>query len=296
MRAGLPAQRGRQPFGGARRGRPRPPRRSHAAARRDGRVRADGGSRLGLLRRCGSRPWDSGSSSSHHGRVLVHQRVLRVARRAAGLRRLGRLGQSRLGIRRRSRRLPPPRSPTRTSTMSGTGREGPIPIRRHPPKEMNRAQAAFLDGAVASGHRYVEDHNRPGAVGAGPTPRNVRDGMRMSTAVTYLAQARSRANLTIRPDTVVATRRVLGNARHRGPPPRRIPHRSRPGGARRGNLRQPHDPCPLGHRPGRGTPSTRHRPGRGSARASDRISPTTRWSPSTFRLDRLRAQVASRLT
>ena len=69
---------------------------------------------------------------------------------------------------------------------------------------MNRVQAAFLDGAIASGHRYVEDHNRPGAVGAGPTPRNVRDGMRMSTAVTYLARARSRANLTIRPDTMVA--------------------------------------------------------------------------------------------
>ena len=84
------------------------------------------------------------------------------------------------------------------------GSGGLIPIRRHPRSEMNRAQAAVLDGAVASGHRYVEDHNRPGVVGAGPTPRNARDGMRMSTAVTYLARARSRANLTIRPDTVAA--------------------------------------------------------------------------------------------
>jgi len=84
------------------------------------------------------------------------------------------------------------------------GTDGLIPIRRHPPSEMNRAQAAFLEGAVALGHRYVEDHNRPGAVGAGPTPRNARDGRRMSTAVTYLALARSRENLTIRPDTVVA--------------------------------------------------------------------------------------------
>jgi choline dehydrogenase len=61
-----------------------------------------------------------------------------------------------------------------------------------------------LDGAVASGHGYVDDHNRPGAVGAGPTPRNVRDGVRMSTALTYLASARSRPNLTICADTVVA--------------------------------------------------------------------------------------------
>jgi choline dehydrogenase-like flavoprotein len=84
------------------------------------------------------------------------------------------------------------------------GADGPIPIRRDPRTEMNRVQAAFLDGAVALGHRCVDDHNRPGAIGAGPTPRNVRDGMRMSTAVTYLAMARSRMNLTIRPDTTVA--------------------------------------------------------------------------------------------
>jgi choline dehydrogenase len=84
------------------------------------------------------------------------------------------------------------------------GAGGPVPIRRYSRDELNAVQAAFLDGAVAVGHPRVEDHNRPGAVGAGPTPRNVRDGTRMSTAMTYLAQARSRENLTIRPDTVVA--------------------------------------------------------------------------------------------
>lgn len=84
------------------------------------------------------------------------------------------------------------------------GSDGLIPIHRYPRAELNPVQAAFVDGAVALGHPFVEDHNRPDAVGVGPTPRNVRDGMRMSTAVTYLAQARSRANLTIRPDSVVA--------------------------------------------------------------------------------------------
>jgi choline dehydrogenase len=88
--------------------------------------------------------------------------------------------------------------------------DGFIPIRRHPPSEMNRAQAAFLDGAIASGHRYVSDHNRPGAVGAGPTPRNVIDGVRMSTALTYLATARPRPNLAIRPDALVATVQFSG--------------------------------------------------------------------------------------
>lgn len=84
------------------------------------------------------------------------------------------------------------------------GADGPIPIRRHPPDEMNAAQAAFLDGAIASGHPLVDDHNRPGVVGAGPTPRNVRGGTRMSTALTYLAGARSRPNLTILSGTLTA--------------------------------------------------------------------------------------------
>ncbi|MGB9113366.1 MAG: FAD-dependent oxidoreductase [Acidimicrobiales bacterium] len=85
------------------------------------------------------------------------------------------------------------------------GSDGPIPIRRHPRSELNAVQAAFLDGAIASGHQYVEDHNRPGVVGAGASPRTARRGIRMSTAVTYLAEARSRPNLTIRADTMVAS-------------------------------------------------------------------------------------------
>jgi len=95
------------------------------------------------------------------------------------------------------------------------GADGPIPIRRHPSGEMTPAQAAFCEGAVACGHPLVDDHNRPGAVGAGPTPRNVRDGVRMSTALTYLAEARARPNLTIWPDTLVA-RIELAHGRARG--------------------------------------------------------------------------------
>jgi choline dehydrogenase len=90
------------------------------------------------------------------------------------------------------------------------GSDGPVPIRRCSRSELNSVQSAFLDGAVAIGHPQVEDHNRPGAVGVGATPRNVREGTRMSAAVTYLAQARSRRNLTIRPDTVVAKVELSG--------------------------------------------------------------------------------------
>lgn len=84
------------------------------------------------------------------------------------------------------------------------GRDGPIPIRRHPQIELNPVQAAFIDGAVASGHQYVADHNRPGVVGVGMSPRTAKGGIRMSTAVTYLAAARARSNLTVRPETMVA--------------------------------------------------------------------------------------------
>jgi len=83
------------------------------------------------------------------------------------------------------------------------GTDGPIPIRRHPVEELNPIQQGFIDAAVEAGHSYVEDHNRPGALGVGPTPRNVRDGLRMSTAVTYLAAARQRPNLTIRSETTI---------------------------------------------------------------------------------------------
>ena len=64
-------------------------------------------------------------------------------------------------------------------------------------------QRAFADAALAAGHPLAGDHNQPGAIGVGPTPRNVRDGLRMSTALTHLAAARGRPNLTIRASTTV---------------------------------------------------------------------------------------------
>jgi choline dehydrogenase len=83
------------------------------------------------------------------------------------------------------------------------GRHGPVPIRRPPAGELSPLQRAFAGAAAAAGHPPAADHNRPGTVGIGPGPRNVRDGVRMSTALTHLAAARSRANLTIRADVVV---------------------------------------------------------------------------------------------
>ena len=73
---------------------------------------------------------------------------------------------------------------------------------------------AFLTAAAAAGHPQIADHNRPGALGVGPLPRNVRNGTRMSTALTYLAPARPRPHLEIRPDTLVDRVLLTGHRAH----------------------------------------------------------------------------------
>jgi choline dehydrogenase len=83
------------------------------------------------------------------------------------------------------------------------GADGPLPIRRYADEEIDPVQRAFLEAAVAVGDAPVEDHNRPGAVGVGKIPANSIDGERMSTARTYLAAARGRPNLEVRPQVLV---------------------------------------------------------------------------------------------
>ena len=83
------------------------------------------------------------------------------------------------------------------------GDRGPVPIRRFAVDEMRPIQRAFLEAAWACGYDRVSDHNAPGAIGAGPIPLNQRDGIRQSTAVTYLAAARHRPNLEVRPTTEI---------------------------------------------------------------------------------------------
>ena len=88
------------------------------------------------------------------------------------------------------------------------GARGPIPVRRIAESEMVPAIRAFQDAAVCAGFPATRDHNHPDtATGVGPRPINNVDGLRMSTAVTYLQQARGRPNLTIRGSVLV--RRVL---------------------------------------------------------------------------------------
>lgn len=56
---------------------------------------------------------------------------------------------------------------------------------------------------MEAGHPYVEDHNAPGAVGAGPAPMNCVGGRRISSALAFLTGARARPNLEIRARVLV---------------------------------------------------------------------------------------------
>ena len=83
------------------------------------------------------------------------------------------------------------------------GADGVVPIRRYSDAEMTPLGLAVLEAAESLGHKRIDDHNRPGAVGAGRAPLSLRGNLRQSTAVTYLAAARHRPNLTIRPGVAV---------------------------------------------------------------------------------------------
>lgn len=77
------------------------------------------------------------------------------------------------------------------------GRGGPVPIRRESREQLTPLQSGLMDACVAHGFSAIDDHNNPDTGGVGVIPKNVVDGVRMSTALTYLARARGRPNLTI---------------------------------------------------------------------------------------------------
>lgn len=78
-----------------------------------------------------------------------------------------------------------------------------VPVRTTAEVALTELSRAFMHTAMSLGHKHIDDHNEPGAAGVGPAPMNAIDGVHQSTALTYLARARGRANLTIRCDTIV---------------------------------------------------------------------------------------------
>ncbi|MEB8340216.1 GMC family oxidoreductase [Streptomyces endophyticus] len=80
--------------------------------------------------------------------------------------------------------------------LHGTG--GPVHITRFTEDDgLLPIGSAFLEACAQAGHPVHQDMNGAERLGAGPLPLNRRDGVRQSTAVSYLAAARGRANLTV---------------------------------------------------------------------------------------------------
>ncbi len=91
----------------------------------------------------------------------------------------------------------------------GTG--GPITITRYRDHELVPIQRAFYDACRAAGFEDVRDHNAVEGSGVGPWPLNREGTTRISTALGYLAAARTRRNLAIRPESLVSKILFDGN-------------------------------------------------------------------------------------
>ena len=87
------------------------------------------------------------------------------------------------------------------------GNAGPIPVRRYKREEWLAPSRSFYDACVDLGFPEDPDQNHPDSNGVAARPLNNIDGVRMSTALTYLGPARHRLNLTTRGNVTV--RRIL---------------------------------------------------------------------------------------
>ena len=81
------------------------------------------------------------------------------------------------------------------------GDSGPLPSVRYLDLAYLPATEAAIRAVQDLGHPWVDDHNRPGAVGVGRMPMNTRDGRRVTTLDAYLADPP--AGLAIRADSLV---------------------------------------------------------------------------------------------
>jgi choline dehydrogenase len=83
------------------------------------------------------------------------------------------------------------------------GDHGPLPITRYPDLELTDAGAAGMDALEATGFPVVDDHNRPGALGAGRMPMSSHGGVRVTTADAYLPVGSTPQSLSIRSESNV---------------------------------------------------------------------------------------------
>jgi choline dehydrogenase-like flavoprotein len=95
------------------------------------------------------------------------------------------------------------------------GNQGPIPCTRYPDLDLADVTAACLEALPSLGIPLIDDHNQPGAVGAGRMPMSSRDGVRVTTADAYLTDSSRLAALTIQAGAEVSDI-VFDGSRARG--------------------------------------------------------------------------------
>ena len=78
------------------------------------------------------------------------------------------------------------------------GAHGPMPVRRRQSVAWPDIQRAFYEACQCEGFGVTEDTNGPNPSGLGVTPTNNLNGVRMSSAITYLNPVRHQLNLTVR--------------------------------------------------------------------------------------------------
>jgi choline dehydrogenase len=78
------------------------------------------------------------------------------------------------------------------------GTDGPMPVRRRQAGPLPAIQQAFHDACTAAGFGTTNDKNGLHPAGLGLTPSNNIDGVRVSTAMSYLNPVRHHLNLTVR--------------------------------------------------------------------------------------------------
>jgi choline dehydrogenase len=77
------------------------------------------------------------------------------------------------------------------------GDRGPIKVRREPADRAPEFTPAFTAACQSLGFEEEPDKNGAGSGGVGPVPLNIHDGVRQSTAITYLLPAMARPNLDV---------------------------------------------------------------------------------------------------
>ncbi len=91
------------------------------------------------------------------------------------------------------------------------GNAGPLTVKRRLSfDQMDAPQEAFVQRARDMGYPILPDRNIPNPFGISRGASNVKDGKRQSTAVAYLAPARSRPNLTVIAEAPVVSLKTDG--------------------------------------------------------------------------------------